>query len=112
MGDGRVEAARERRDSPAPVAGLFSGLKRPRITRAALQSYRRERVCDGLWPVATAMMEGGFIGVVAAKIFDVHPAVLALITAAPMFGNLSSYAWARLLSQTAYQPKGPVVQMQ
>jgi MFS family permease len=42
------------------------------------------------------MMEGGFIGVVAAKIFAVHPAVLALISAAPMFGNLSSFLWARL----------------
>jgi MFS family permease len=41
-------------------------------------------------------MEGGFIGVIAAKIFHVHPAVLAVISAAPMFGNLSSFFWARL----------------
>src|SRR5262245_13099450 len=40
-------------------------------------------------------MEGGFIGVIADKLFHVHPAVLALITAAPMFGNLSSAFWAR-----------------
>jgi MFS family permease len=41
-------------------------------------------------------MEGGFVGVIADKLFHVHPAVLALITAAPMFGNLSSSLWARL----------------
>ena len=41
-------------------------------------------------------MEGGFVGVIADKLFHVHPAVLALITAAPMFGNLSSSFWARL----------------
>jgi MFS family permease len=41
-------------------------------------------------------MEGGFIGVIADKVYHVHPAVLALISAAPMFGLLSSFVWARL----------------
>lgn len=40
-------------------------------------------------------MEGGFVGVIADKTFHVHPAALALISAAPMFGNLSSVFWAR-----------------
>jgi hypothetical protein len=34
--------------------------------------------------------------VIAAKIYQVPPFVLAVITAAPMFGNLSSYVWSRL----------------
>ena len=41
-------------------------------------------------------MEGGFIGVIADKVYHVHPGVLALITAAPMFGLLSSFVWAQL----------------
>jgi len=41
-------------------------------------------------------MEGGFVGVIADKVYHVHPGVLALITAAPMFGLLSSFVWAQL----------------
>jgi MFS family permease len=62
----------------------------------ALLGYRRERIAEVCFPIASALMEGGFIGVIAAKIFHVHPGVLALISAAPMFGNLSSFFWARL----------------
>jgi MFS family permease len=43
-----------------------------------------------------ALMHGGFVGVVADKVFHVHPALLALISAASMFGNLSSFFWARV----------------
>ena len=42
------------------------------------------------------MMEGGFVGVIADKIYHVPPWVLAVITAAPMFGNLSSTLWGKL----------------
>jgi len=41
-------------------------------------------------------MEGGFVGVIADKVYHVHPGVLALVTAAPMFGLLSSFVWAQL----------------
>lgn len=47
-------------------------------------------------PIVSALMEGGFIGVIADKVYHVHPGVLALITAAPMFGLLSSFVWAEL----------------
>ena len=47
-------------------------------------------------PIVSALMEGGFIGVIADKVYHVHPGVLALITAAPMFGLLSSVVWAQL----------------
>ncbi|MEN8185243.1 MAG: hypothetical protein ABFS46_22190 [Myxococcota bacterium] len=62
----------------------------------ALAGYHRERLRDLTFPVATALMEGGFVGVLADKVYSVHPGVLALISAAPMFGNLSSFLWARL----------------
>ncbi len=98
-------------DSPAP-AGLFrarglaslggalraaaGSLRRPELHQIALDSYRRERVTDLTFSVALAIMEGGFVGVIADKVYHVHPALLALISAASMFGNLSSFFWARL----------------
>jgi hypothetical protein len=52
------------------------------------------------------MLEGGFVGVIADKLFNVSPWVLALLTAAPMFGNLSSFAWNKLANA---KPKVPLV---
>ncbi|MCB2030826.1 MAG: MFS transporter, partial [Rhodoferax sp.] len=46
--------------------------------------------------LATSLMEGGFVAVVAAKAFNVEPWVIAVISAAPMFGNLSSFVWTRI----------------
>ncbi len=71
-------------------------LRRPELGALALVGYRRERLTEACFTVGPALMEGGFIGVIADKLFHVHPAVLALVTAAPMFGNLSSAFWARL----------------
>ncbi len=71
-------------------------LERPAVDRRALRGYRRERVTEITLPVALALMEGGFVGVVADKVYHVHPAVLATITAVPMAANLSSFALARL----------------
>ena len=69
---------------------------RPSLDRRALRGYRRERITELTVPVCQALMEGGFLGVVADKVYHVHPVVLAVISAAPMFGNLASFAWARL----------------
>jgi MFS family permease len=69
--------------------------RRPELGAIALAGYRRERITEACFTVGPALMEGGFIGVIADKLFQVHPAVLALVTAAPMFGNLSSSFWAR-----------------
>jgi MFS family permease len=44
--------------------------------------------------------------VIADKVYHVHPSVLALISAAPMFGNLSSYFWARVAHG---RPKVPLI---
>ncbi len=71
-------------------------LRRPALPEVSLRGYRLERVTEAFLSAGISLMEGGFIGVIADKLFHVHPAVLALITAAPMFGNLSSSFWARL----------------
>jgi hypothetical protein len=76
--------------------GLAARLTRPEIEPAALQSYRHEQRTQLVLPIVSALMEGGFIGVIADKVYHVHPGVLALITAAPMFGLLSSVVWAQL----------------
>src|SRR5262245_25050549 len=71
-------------------------LRRPALAEVSLRGYRQERLFDGFFNAGLALVEGGFVGVIADKLFHVHPAVLALVTAAPMFGNLSSSFWARL----------------
>ena len=46
--------------------------------------------------VAIAMVEGTVVTVLARKTFDVGPWMFATMMAAPMFANLTSFAWARL----------------
>src|SRR5215813_8939692 len=75
---------------------MSSPLRRPELPELPLRGYRFERLMEAFFAAGPALMEGGFVGVIADKLFHVHPAVLALITAAPMFGNLSSSWWARL----------------
>ncbi len=88
--------------SPAPLTSarrwrsVAAWLTRPEIEPAALQGFRHEQRTQLVLPIVTALMEGGFIGVIADKVYHVHPGVLALITAAPMFGLLSSFVWAQL----------------
>ena len=60
-------------------------------------AYRKELVTEATLPMCFAVMEGGFAGVIADKIFAASPLVIAVIAAAPMFSNLSSFAWARLI---------------
>ena len=47
-------------------------------------------------PAAIALMEGSFVGVIADKVYHVHPLILAVIAAAPMLGNVTSFMWATL----------------
>lgn len=112
MADGRIDPARERDlENPATSAGFFvarapmslreravatgARIARPSIEPLAQRGYELERIHELGVPIALALMEAGFIGVVATKLYGVHPAALALISAAPMFGNLSSALWAR-----------------
>ena len=65
----------------------------PPMTR---QSYRHEIVTALTYPASLAMIEGGVIGIVAAKIFHVPSMVFAAIVASANFANLTSFIWARL----------------
>lgn len=71
----------------------FSPRRQPLMTR---QSYSHELVNALTYPVAMALVEGGVIGVLAQKAFDVPPYLYATIMAAPMFANLTSFLWAYL----------------
>ncbi len=71
-------------------------LRRPPLSGASLASYRRERVRELSFPAGVALVEGGFVGVVAEQLYGATPIAVAAITAAPMAGNLSSLLWARL----------------
>ncbi len=87
----------------SPIAAFF---RVPGLDPAVQKSYRREQLTELTLPVALSLMEGGFVSVVAAKAFDVPPWVIAVISAAPMFGNLSSYFWNTI---AAARPKVPMV---
>lgn len=73
---------------------------------AVQDSFRREQLAEMTLPLALSLMEGGFVGVVAAKAFAAPAWVIAVISAAPMFGNLSSFLWNRV---AAARPKVPLL---
>ena len=76
----------------------------PKVSVEVKSSLHREQVTELTVPVALAMLEGGFVGVIADKIFQVPPWVLALLTSAAFFGNLSSYFWSWLANARAKVP--------
>lgn len=59
-------------------------------------SYRYEIRSALTYPLAASLAEGSFTGVVAAKYFQASPILIALITAAPMFGNIMAMIWSEL----------------
>jgi MFS family permease len=64
----------------------------------ARTSFRWEKLTECAFPSTLVLLEGGVVGVIAAKIYQVSPLTLAIISAAPMFANLSSFAWNRVAS--------------
>ena len=68
---------------------------------ATRQSYVHELVNALTFPAALAMVEGGVLGVLAKKAFDVSDMLFATIMAAPLFANLTSFFWARLARSRA-----------
>ncbi len=76
----------------------------PELDPALHKSFRREQLSELTLPLATSLMEGGFVAVVAAKAFNVEPWVIAVISAAPMFGNLSSFFWTRIATGRSKVP--------
>ena len=83
---------------PAPTSSSQASLD--------ARSLRREQMYEFSMPVAIGLMEGGFAAVVAAKAFDAPAWIIAVVSAAPMFGNLSSLLWSRL---AAGRPKVALV---
>jgi hypothetical protein len=76
---------------------VFQGwLRRPAISPFALASYRRELRAEAALPACYALLEGGFVGVIGDKVFQLGPFGIALIGASQLFGNLASAGWARL----------------
>ena len=71
----------------------FHPRQQPWMTR---QSYSHELRSVMTFPLAMALVEGGVVGVLAKKAFDAPPVLYALIMAAPMFANVSSFGWAHL----------------
>ena len=66
------------------------------LSRTVERSFRAEKASELTLPGAAVLLEGGVVGVIAAKIYAVEPLTLALISAAPMFANLSSFFWSKL----------------
>ena len=60
------------------------------------RSFRYEQLTELTLPAALVLLEGGIVAVIAAKIYQVSPFTISLITAAPMFANLSSFLWNML----------------
>ncbi len=93
------------------IRALKRLVARPSLPDAAQRAFRYEQLTELTLPVAFTLLEGGLVGVIAAKIYNVSPAVLAVITAAPMFGNLSSFFWSRLANARTKVRFANVVQL-
>lgn len=71
----------------------FRTRHQPFMVRA---SYRHELRSALTYPLAASLAEGAFTGVVAAKYFNATQLLIAVITAAPMFGNIAALVWSDL----------------
>ncbi len=67
-----------------------------KLSQTIERSFRAEKASELSLPGAIVLLEGGVVGVIAAKIYAVEPLTLALISAAPMFANLSSFFWSKI----------------
>src|SRR5687768_6509986 len=71
----------------------FRTRHQPYMVRA---SYLHEMRSAMTYPLAAALAEGSFTGIVATKFFKASPVLIAVITAAPMFDNIMALVWAEL----------------
>ena len=69
------------------------GLQPLVLSPGVSKSFRYEQLSELTLPAALVLLEGGIVAVIAAKIYQVSPFTISLITAAPMFANLSSFLW-------------------
>jgi len=82
------------------IAG-FTPRKQPFMVR---RNYLYEIRSAFTYPLAAALAEGSFTGVVASKYFAGGPLLIAVITAAPMFGNILALLWAQLAERRRKVP--------
>jgi hypothetical protein len=68
------------------------------------RNYLYEMRSSFTFPLASALAEGSFTGVVASKYFGGGPLLIAVITAAPMFGNILALLWAQLAERRRKVP--------
>lgn len=84
-----------------PLHAWFSPRGLPYLTRA---NYLREIRASATFPLAAAMAEGSFASVVAQKYFGAGAFLIAIIVAAPMFGNVLALVWADLADRRRKVP--------
>lgn len=77
----------------SPLTSWISHRRLPYLTRA---NYLHELRASLTFPLAAAMAEGSFASVVAQKYFNASSLLVAVIVAAPMFGNVLALVWADL----------------
>lgn len=63
------------------------------LTPRSRRNLRWEQFTELSIPASFALLEGSFCAIVADKMFDAPGWILALLTSAPMWANLSSVAW-------------------
>ncbi len=86
---------------PDPVrrVGLLSSFSPEFVPLLARRTYSQEAVGNTLWSIMITTVEGGITGVIAQKAFPDTPSwVIATVTAAPAFSNITSFIWAYLSS--------------
>lgn len=71
----------------------FSAKHQPYMLRL---NYHHEVSSAMTYPLAAALAEGAFASIVAAKYFNASSTLVAVLTAAPMFGNIMALLWAEL----------------
>ena len=80
-----------------PVLDYLRGFAPEAQPAFVRRSYARELVGELSLVFPLAVLEAGVVGIIATLLFDVGSLGLATIVAAPMFANLTSTVWARLL---------------
>lgn len=67
-------------------------------------SYRYEMLTALTYPLAASLAEGGFTATVAGKYFQASRLLMAVIFAAPMFGNIVALGWAEMAQRRRKVP--------
>lgn len=83
---------------PGPVRRAIGSFTPRAMAPFARRNYRYELCGVAFWPVAVTMIEWGVTGTIAEKAFPDTPGwVLAVLTGAPAYSNITSSIWTRLV---------------